>query len=146
MPIKWQPFKGQEGPAELPNIFGEEGIVPFLPPMSQTEEPAIDIYQDKKNLYLEMSLGGIKPENIDISIEDNVLIVQGKSEIKEKIKEKNYLRKEIRKGSFRRIIKLPVQVYKKKASAEIVEGLLKITMPKAPKGISKAIKVPIKIR
>jgi len=145
MPIKWQPFKDFGGAADL----GEDGGMPFLPQMPQMpqmEEPAVDIYQDKKNLYLEVSLGGMKPKNVEVSIENNVLIIQGKSEEKEEIKEKDYLRKEIKKGSFRRMIKLPVQVMEKKASAEVVEGLLKIVMPKAPKGVFKASRVPIKIK
>lgn len=149
MPIKWQPFKDFEKPADIPELFGgeENGMMPFLPQMPfQAEEPSVDIYQDKNNLYLEVSLGGMKPENIDISIENNVLIIQGKSEAKEEIKEKDYLRKEIRKGAFRRMIKLPAQVLEKKASAEAIGGLLKITMPKASKKASQASQVPIKIK
>ena len=157
MPIKWQPFRNFErklpdsgqypGPMELPEMFGEDGMMPFLPPMPfQVEEPSVDIYQDKNNLYLEVSLGGMKPENINISIENNILIIQGKSETKEEIKEKDYLRKEIKKGAFRRMIKLPVHILEKKASAEVAGGLLKITMPKASKAVSKASRVPIKIR
>lgn len=152
MPIKWQPFKnfggpmGPVGPEELPDLFGENGGGMPFPSMGQIEEPALDIYQDKNNLYLEVSLGGMKPENIEISIKNNILTIQGKSEVKEEIKEKNYLRKEINRGAFRRVIKLPVDVQEKKASAEAVNGLLKITMPKAPKGVSKVNKVPIKIK
>ena len=143
MPIKWQPFEEKEDPTQLPDVF--DGLMPF-PPLHQIEEPAMDIYQDKNNLYLEMSLGGIKPENIEVNIENNVLTIQGKSETRTKIKEEDYLRKEIKKGAFRRIVRLPVEVQEKKAFAETVNGLLKITMPKAPKGVSKASKVPIRIK
>lgn len=145
MPIKWQPFKGQGGFPQLPDMLDGDTPAPF-PPMLRAEEPTMDIYQDKNNLYLEISLSGIKPENVDVSIKNNILTIQGKSEIKEEIKEKNYLRKEISRGSFRRIVKLPVDVQEKKASGEIVNGLLKITMPKESKGVSKVSKVPIKIK
>ena len=87
-------------------------------PGAGTEEPAIDIYQDKTNLYIEVSLGVIKPENMEVSIEDNMLIIQGKVEEGKQIKEKDYLRKEIKKGSFRRIVKLPVEVKGGQAKAE----------------------------
>jgi len=145
MPIKWQPFKGQGGFPQLPDTFDEDALMPFSP-MRRTEEPTMDIYQDKNNLYLEISLGGMKPENIEVSIKNNILTIQGKSETKEEIKEKNYLRKEINRGSFRRIVKLPVDIQEKKASGEVVKGLLKIIMPKESKTASKANKVPIKIR
>ena len=145
MPIKWQPFKELERPSHLPDIFGEDEWVPFVPTF-RPDEPAIDIYQDKNNLYLEIPLVGIKPENVEVSIENNVLTVQGKIEEKKQVKEKDYLRKEIRRGSFRRMIKLPVEVKEGKAAAESLGGILKITIPKAVKAGSKTKRVPIKIR
>ncbi|MEA2113250.1 MAG: Hsp20/alpha crystallin family protein [Patescibacteria group bacterium] len=150
MPIKWQPFKNFEAPApRVPDSFdNEEGIMPFSPlmPLPQMEEPAVDMYQDKNNLYLEMSLGGMRPENIEITIKSNVLTIKGASETKEKIKEENYLQKEIKKGAFCRVIRLPAEVQEKKAFAEAANGLLKITVLKAPKGMAEASKVPIKIK
>jgi len=149
MPIKWRQFKELERGPNFPNspdMFrqGEEWI-PFVPTF-QPEEPIVDIYQDKNNLYVDVSLSGIKPDNVEISIEDNVLTIQGKGEEKKEIKEKDYLRREIRKGSFRRVIKLPIDVKDSKASAESKDGMLKITIPKVSKKISKTKKVPIKIK
>lgn len=145
MPIKWQPFKELEGMPHFPHQPGEEGWVPFVPTF-RPEEPAIDVYQDKNNLYVEVPLVGIKPENVTVSIENGVLTVEGKTEETKEVKDKDYLRKEIRKGSFRRIIKLPVEVKKDKASAESVKGVLKITIPKMAQSTSRAKKIPIKIK
>lgn len=152
MPIKWQPFKQPERPLDFPGAPGvpgmpipEEGWIPFLP-NQRIEEPAIDIHQDKNNLYVEISLIGIKPENVEISIEDNILIIQGKSEDEKEIKKKDYLRKEIRKGSFRRVIELPVEVKGNKAVAESKGGVLRIVIPKVAKAISKTKKIPIEIK
>jgi len=104
------------------------------------------IYQDKDNLYVEIPLVGVKPENVEVSIEDNILTISGKSEDKKEIKEKDYIRKEIRQGEFRRVIKLPVEVKEDKAAAETVSGLLKITIPKTNKTISKGKRIPIKVK
>jgi len=145
MPIKWQPFKELEGMPHLPHRGGEEEWVPFVPAF-RPEEPAIDIYQDKNNLYVEVPLVGIKPENVTVSIENGVLTVEGKTEETKEAKDKDYLRKEIRKGSFRRVIKLPVEVKKDKASAESIKGVLKITIPKVAQTISRAKRIPIKIK
>jgi len=147
MPIKWQPFKELEGMPHLPHPHRgeEENWVPFVPTF-RPEEPAIDVYQDKNNLYVEVPLVGIKPENVNVSIENGVLTVEGKTEEAKEAKDKDYLRKEIRKGSFRRVIKLPVEVKKDKASAESLKGVLKITIPKAAQTTSRAKKVPIKIK
>jgi HSP20 family protein len=146
MPIKWRQFRELEKrPFELPDIGEESEWVPFMPAF-RPEEPAVDIYQDRNNLYVEVSLVGVKPENVEVSIEDNILTIQGKAEEKKEIKEKDYLRKEIRRGTFRRVIKLPVEVKGDKALAESAGGMLKITIPKVAKAIPKTKRVPIKIR
>ncbi|MFH1671310.1 MAG: Hsp20/alpha crystallin family protein [Candidatus Portnoybacteria bacterium] len=145
MPIKWQPFKDSGRGPHLPEVFEEDDWMPFVPSFRR-EELTIDIYQDKNNLYVEFPLIGVKAKDVSISIENNVLIIQGKAKEKKQIKEENYLRKEIRRGSFRRAVKLPVEVKGNKADAETIDGMLKITIPKVSKGASKISKVPIKIR
>lgn len=145
MPIKWQPFKEMERPSHLPDIFEEDEWMPFIPAFRK-DEPAVDIYQDKNNLYVELPLVGIRPKDIKISIENNILSISGESQEKKEIKKNDYLRKEIRRGSFRKVIKLPVDVRSGKASAETSEGILKISIPKSNKGTGKATKVPIKIK
>ena len=145
MPIQWRPFKDLDRPFNLPDMFEKDEWMPFVPTF-RAEEPAVDIYQDKDNLYVEIPLVGVKPENVEVSIEDNILTISGKSEDKKEIKEKDYIRKEIRQGEFRRVIKLPVEVKEDKAAAETVSGLLKITIPKTNKTISKGKRIPIKVK
>ena len=145
MPIKWQPFQDQKKNPNMPDLFEQEDWLPFMP-MMKNEHPAIDIYQDKTNLYIEVSLTGVNPKDIEVSIEDNILTLQVKKEEKKEIKEKDYLRREISKGSFRRAVKLPVEVKGNKASAEAIQGVLKITVPKVAKSGSNAKKIPIKIK
>lgn len=145
MPIQWRPFKELDRPFQTPDIFEKDEWVPFMPTF-RSEELSVDIYQDKDNLYIETPLTGIKPENVEISIEDNVLTISGKSDEKNEIKEKDYLRKEIRRGNFKRVIKLPMEVKEDKAEAESISGILKITIPKTNKAISKGKKIPIKVK
>lgn len=147
MPIKWRQFDLPTPKRNFPFDDEEEerGWVPFMPAV-RNDGPAVDIYQDKNNLYVEISLGGVKPEDVEISIEDNVLTVSGKSQEKIESKEKDYFRKEIKTGSFRRVIKLPVSVKENQAMAESFRGLLKITIPKAAKSTARAKNIPIKIK
>ena len=145
MPIQWRPFKELEKPHHFPDSFEEDEWVPFVPTF-RAEEPAVDIYQDKDNLYVEISLTSVNPKDVEISIDDNILTIQGKSQEKKEIKEKDYLRKEIKKGSFRRVIKLPVEVKGNKAIAESISNILKITIPKVAKAIPQSKKIPIKIK
>ena len=138
MPIKWQPFQEPKKDSNAPDLFEQEDWLPFMP-MMKNENPAIDIYQDKNNLYVEISLIGVDPGDVQVSIKDNILTIETKKEDKKEIsskggrasgaKEKDYLRREIRKGSFRRVVKLPVEVKGGKAFAESLKGVLKITVP-----------------
>lgn len=103
--------------------------------------PAVDVYQDKDNVIVETQLAGIDPEKVDVSIENDVLIIKGESEKKSEVDEKNYYRKEIRRGSFYRSIPLPTHVLGDKANAEAKDGVLKVVVPKAVEAKPKTIKI-----
>ncbi len=105
--------------------------------------PKIDIYEENNNVIVETPLVGIKPEDVEISIENRVLTIKGQTEKHHEVEEKNYYRKEVRSGSFHRQISLPVAVKEDETVAEYKNGLLKIICPKA-EGESKKIKVKIK--
>jgi len=138
--IKWAPFLSEFddmdkiSDAMLPTIRGEHfGFT-----------PAVDMYEDKDNIVVETQLAGIDPEKVDISIENNTLCIKGESEKKSEVEDKNYYRKEIRRGSFFRSIPLPTKVDGDNASAVNEGGVLKINIPKAPEVKPKSIKITSK--
>ncbi|MFH1111451.1 MAG: Hsp20/alpha crystallin family protein [Patescibacteria group bacterium] len=106
--------------------------------------PALDVYQTKDSVVVETPLAGIDPDNINISIENDVLTLEGKSEKKSEVDEKNYYRKEVRYGSFHRSVALPVAVSGAKAKATYEKGVLKITIPKEQRAKPKTVKVEVK--
>lgn len=134
--IKWTPFL--EPFEDMDKMFED-----FMPARSGMAGfmPAVDVYQDKDNVIVETQLAGIDPEKVDISIENDVLIIKGESEKKSEVDEKNYYRKEIRRGSFYRSVPLPTHVMSEKASAQAKDGVLKILVPKAPEAKPKMIKI-----
>ena len=85
---------------------------------------------------VETGLVGIDPDKVNISIEHDVLTIKGESEKKSEVDDKNYYRKEIRRGSFYRSVPLPAHVIGDKASAVAEDGVLKISIPKAPEKIT----------
>lgn len=138
--IKWTPFfqefddmdKAME--SMLPSVRGNQfGFT-----------PALDIYEDKNNLVVEAQLGGIDPEKVDVSIENNVLTIKGESEKKSEVDDKNYYRKEIRRGSFYRSVALPTKVDGDKAVAVNEDGVLKVSIPKMVEVKAKTIKIQSK--
>jgi len=135
--IKWAPFFPEFD--DMEKMMGD--MLPAVRGNQFGFTPAIDMYEDKDNVIVETQLGGIDPEKVDISIENNVLTIKGESEKKSEVEDKNYYRKEIRRGSFYRSIPLPTKVDGDKATAVNEDGLLKISVPKAPEVKPKTIKI-----
>ncbi len=138
--IKWTPFLSEFD--DMDKIM--ESMLPAVRGNQYGFTPAVDMYEDKDNIVIETQLGGIDPEHVDISIENNVLSIKGESEKKSEVEDKNYYRKEIRRGSFYRSIPLPTKVDGDKASAVNEDGILKITVPKAAEIKPKTIKIETK--
>lgn len=106
--------------------------------------PAIDVRQDKDNVIVETSLPGIEPDKVDISVENDVLTISGRTEEKKEVKREDYYRKEIREGSFSRSVILPMPVKAEAAEAEYAKGILKIFIPKAEAAKPKKIAIKAK--
>lgn len=135
--IKWTPFPFVESFDELEKSF--DG----WPSMSNSFTPAIDVYEDKNDVVVEAPLVGIDPEKVDISVEDGVLTMKGESEKKSEVDDKNYYRKEVRRGSFFRSVSLPAKVDADGAEASYAQGILTVRIPKAAEAKPKSIKVSI---
>jgi len=135
--IKWTPFLSEFD--DMDKMM--ESMLPAVRGNQFGFTPAVDMYEDKDNIIVETQLGGIDPEKVDVSIENNILTIKGESEKKSEVEDKNYYRKEIRSGSFYRQIPLPTKVDGDKASAINEDGILKISIPKAPEVKPKTIKI-----
>ncbi|MFH1192444.1 MAG: Hsp20/alpha crystallin family protein [bacterium] len=135
--IRWSPML--EPFEDMDKFFTD-----FTPAVSKGFAPAVDIYQDKDNVIVEVPLAGIDPKKVDVSIENDVLTVRGDMEKKTEIDEKNYYRKEIKRGSFYRAVSLPTHVLGDKSRANYENGVLRVEIPKAPEAKPKMIKVDVK--
>jgi len=93
---------------------------------------------------VETSLPGIDADKVDISVENDVLTISGKTEEKSEVKREDYYRKEIREGSFSRSVILPFKVKADEAQAEYAKGILTITIPKAEEAKPKKISIKAK--
>lgn len=130
--IKWEPF------GEIDRFFED-----FPSPPKLGWDLAVDVYEKDNNIIAEMNLPGIDPNNIDVSVEDDHLRISGSREESKEEKKKHYFSKEIRRGSFERIVRLPGDVQKNKVSAEYKNGELRITLPKAAGTKTNKVKVRI---
>ena len=105
--------------------------------------PSIDVAETEEEIVVTAELPGIKQEEVDITIADDVLTLKGEKKEEKEVKKKNYHRIERSYGSFQRSVGLPVGVQADKAKATYKNGVLSITVPKAEEAKPKQIKINV---
>ena len=93
----------------------------------------MNLKEDDENYYAQLELPGLSKEEVKISIENNVLSVHGEKK-QEQVKEKQeYRRVERSHGVFERCFQLPQEIEDIGISADMENGILRITIPKTQK-------------
>ena len=103
--------------------------------------PAVDVYEDEHNLVLKLEVPGMNDEDLNVSLENSTLTVNGERKFEKDEKEENFHRIERRYGSFTRTFRLPNTVDGEKVEAAYDKGILKITLGKRAEAKPKQIKV-----
>lgn len=134
MLVRWDPF------SELTNTHNRLFGLTW-PESEQGFRPAVDIYEDEKAIYVKAEIAGIKPEDIKINVENNVLTLEGERKLERKEEKEGYHRVERSYGSFRRSFYLPETVSSEEIDANYKDGVLTLTMPKVPEAKPREIKV-----
>lgn len=101
----------------------------------------IDIYETASDFVVTAAVPGIDPKDLDISVEDEVLTIKGEHRKESDAGEGNYLRRELRTGSFQRALRLPPTVDAENATANFEHGVLKLTLPKKAEARARSIKI-----
>ena len=103
--------------------------------------PALDIAERNDAYVVTVEVPGIKPEQLDITLENGALTISGERRFETEIKEEQYHRIERRYGAFRRSITLPDRVKADAVEASFEDGLLQVVVPKAEEAKPKRIGV-----
>ena len=98
--------------------------------MGQVEYPAMNIRDDEKSITVEAELPGMESKDIDISLQNNMLVLQGEKRFEDEKKQGNYHRIERSYGSFSRTIPLSSTVDENNVKASFKNGVLTVTLPK----------------
>lgn len=115
----------------LEEVEGEEGQL------------TIDVFQTPSEIVIKSTVAGVDPDNVDISITNDMVTIRGKRSKDEKVEAENYYYQELYWGTFSRSIILPVEVDADRAKAGIKNGILTIKLPKIEKVRTKKIKVKL---
>lgn len=93
-------------------------------------ELAVDVFETPKELVIKTAIAGVKPENLEIFLDNDILTIKGFREDEDDIEERNFLCQECYWGKFSRSIILPQSLNLSKAKAFLQRGVLKIIFPK----------------
>jgi HSP20 family protein len=105
--------------------------------------PAIESRVDDGKFIVRTDLPGIDPKNVDIKVVGDVLTIKGSREEKSETKKADYLRREIRYGSFERSISLPGGIKADDLKATYHDGVLELTAPMPKEAIPKEVKIQV---
>jgi HSP20 family protein len=103
--------------------------------------PALDIAERKDAYLVTVELPGVKLDDLEITLEDGLLTIQGDRQFTSESSEEQYHRVERSSGTFRRSITLPAQIMADEVDASMEDGVLRILVPKAEEAKAKRIQV-----
>ena len=146
--IPWRPFMEIE---EMERRFEDIFARPFLPAVWRripTVEmgwaPAIEVFEKEDRFVVKAELPGMREEDIDVSVVGDTLTIKGERKAESEVKEEDYYCCERSYGSFSRSIAVPSNVDAKKIEASYEDGVLEVSLPKAPEVKPKKISVSTK--
>jgi HSP20 family protein len=102
---------------------------------------AIDVFQTDEEIIIKSTIAGVRPEDIDVTIDNDMVTIRGERKQGEKIKKENYFYQECYWGAFSRSVILPCDIETDKISAELKNGVLTVRLPKVDKSRVKKISV-----
>lgn len=105
--------------------------------------PLVNISEDRDHIYVRAELPGVKAEDLEITIQDNSLILRGQRQIAAEEKQVNYHRRERESGFFRRIVALPARIQADKVEATSKDGILTIKLAKPEEVKPRKIQVKV---
>lgn len=101
----------------------------------------IDMYQTKDNVIIKSTIAGVRPEDIDITVANDMVTIKGSRRKEENIVQDDYFYQECYWGNFSRSVIIPVDIDSEEIEADLKDGILTVIIPKAAKAKTKKVKV-----
>ncbi len=140
---RWESFRRTSPDAQLDRLFTDFFGRAMQEQNLSTWAPAVDIYEGENELVVKADLPDVKPEDLDIRVENNILTIRGERTFEKKAEEKNCLRVERAYGSFARSFSLANTVNTEAIKADYKDGVLTLNVPKREEAKPKQIKVNV---
>ena len=128
----------------MERMFDDRLIRPIWPETETRDvTPAIDLYTTADAVIAKVALPGVKPDDVDVVIGDDIVTISGSFTEETETTEAGYLRRELSRGSFSRRFSIPATIRPDDATAQFRDGLLTLTLPKTEAVEPKHVKVQV---
>jgi len=117
-------------PSFFDDIFTRDFFESPIAPIIRKQVPSVNIKENEKSFTLELAAPGMKKEDFNVHIEEDVLVLSAIHEEENENNEKEYTYREFRHSSFERRFTMPKSVNKEAISAQYEDGILKVELPK----------------
>ena len=114
---------------------------PDWPQADEDGELTVDVFQTPDEIIIQSTVAGVKPDELDVSIAQDMVTIKGKRQRAQEVTEKDYFYKELYWGTFSRSILLPQEVDADAAQATLKNGLITIKLPKLDRARTQRLKV-----
>jgi HSP20 family protein len=130
---RWDPWREMTALRRTLDRFFEEPFETRMAMPWRFDEftPAVDMVEEEDAYIVKASLPGVKPEDVEVTLQNNVLTIKGETKEDKEIKEENYHLRERRFGSFMRSLTMPTAVKADKIEASNEDGVLTVRLPKS---------------
>jgi HSP20 family protein len=113
-------------------------------PVMEAWFPDVDVFEREGKIVIRADLPGMRPEDVDVTVERDVLTIKGHREEEKEIKEENYYSSERAFGEFSRTVRLPEGAATDAIEATCADGVLEVTIPRPSAPAAKSVKVQVK--
>jgi len=139
---RYDPFTRTFGLRQVMDRLFEDAFVMPRGGDGQTwGSPALNVYEEDEQLMVEAQLPGLKPEDLDINVEQGVLTISGQTVSEEERTERNYLVREHRAGRFSRSLRVPATYDTDACTAKFEHGVLRLSFPKSESAKPRRIQI-----
>lgn len=122
-------------------FFGFHG---YATPTHKANPMPIDVATEENQVVIRASLPGVKAEDVNVTIEDNRLTIQGESQSDEESENDRYVIRERHSGAFQRSLTLPQGLEGENTDGQFKNGVLTLTIPRIPEDQPKAKTIDVK--
>ncbi len=141
---RWEPVREMMTLREAMDRLFDDAFTRPISMSGGSVIPALDLYQTPNEVVVKVALPGLKSDDVQLAVTDNMLTLRGEFKHEAEQKEATYHIREQRHGAFERSVMLPTDVQTDKAKADFENGVLTITLPKAEAVKPKTINIKAK--